>query len=521
MKRTVQGVAKFLVWCCSLVFFALFFYQMTNNLYVVNGRHTDYSLWGWAVMLMVWSVGFRLYLKKQKSGMLIFAAQLVIVCYAFDCWRLLLYADDKAMKLWILGLTAVEAVVLATGFYARAGQVVRSATAAGLIIFFGYYIMYPLWLPVEKMMFVGGICALVVAVWQSLWLQWHRRTVRIGMAVVIIIILGGGIFRMWLETPGIRFYEAKVTEPAKEVKVSVVVPVYNAEKYLRRCLDSLRKQTLKDIEIICVNDGSTDRSAEILAEYATHDKRIKVITQENQYIGAARNRGIDTATGEYIGFVDSDDWVSPNYFADLYKVAKKHDTDVAVAGRKDHVHRWRQMSSWSNIIWVMTGKDVFNVDEDSIYKVTQLVWDKIYRRDFLNRHKIRFPTLRVMYEDFHFTVSVLLYALRVAIAKDSFYYYNVADFSVSRYKLEENDAGQKIVVRNFSLDNPQLLLFQDIDEIVRRADVSAEKRQLVQNLCARSRKKYFANFNIGLAPEERPTWQEMCRKAYPGEKFDF
>ena len=134
---------------------------------------------------------------------------------------------------------------------------------------------------------------------------WRWRGGFVWTAAAVVVILGGVFAKMWLDTPGIRFYEAKITEPAKEVKVSVVVPVYNAEKFLRRGLDSLRKQTLKDIEIICVNDGSTDGSAAILAEYAAHDKRLKVITQENRYIGAARNRGLDAARGAYVVFMDA------------------------------------------------------------------------------------------------------------------------------------------------------------------------------------------------------------------------
>ena len=96
-------------------------------------------------------------------------------------------------------------------------------------------------------------------------------------------------------------------------KVSIIVPVYNIEKYLAKCLDSLINQTLEDIEIICVNDGSTDNSAEILNEYAQKDCRIKIINQDNAGLSAARNTGINAANGEYIGYVDSDDWIDLNF----------------------------------------------------------------------------------------------------------------------------------------------------------------------------------------------------------------
>ena len=100
----------------------------------------------------------------------------------------------------------------------------------------------------------------------------------------------------------------------KNPKVSIIVPVYNAEKYLERCLDSLVNQTLKDIEIICINDGSTDKSLKILNKYAGEYNNILIIEQENKGQSAARNVGIDTAGGEFIAFIDADDWVDLDYF---------------------------------------------------------------------------------------------------------------------------------------------------------------------------------------------------------------
>ena len=114
-------------------------------------------------------------------------------------------------------------------------------------------------------------------------------------------------------------------------KVSVIVPVYNTEKYLEKCLNSLINQTLHDIEVICVNDGSTDNSLNILNQYAQKDNRIKIINQENKMQGAARNAGTQIAAGEYIGFVDSDDWIDLDYFEKLYNAATKYNLDIALA----------------------------------------------------------------------------------------------------------------------------------------------------------------------------------------------
>lgn len=115
-------------------------------------------------------------------------------------------------------------------------------------------------------------------------------------------------------------------------KVSIIIPVYNAEKYLEECLESIMVQTLKDIEVICVNDGSTDKSGQILNEYAKKNSRIKVIHKENGGVVSARNVGYDVATGKYIGFVDSDDWVEPEMYEKLYEIAEREGVDLVTSG---------------------------------------------------------------------------------------------------------------------------------------------------------------------------------------------
>ena len=116
-----------------------------------------------------------------------------------------------------------------------------------------------------------------------------------------------------------------------EPKVSIIIPVYNVEPFLARCLDSVAGQTLRGIEIICVDDGSPDRSIDILNRYAAQDGRIRVISQENRGLGGARNRGFDAATGEFILFVDSDDWIDPAYCERLYEAAREAEADIACA----------------------------------------------------------------------------------------------------------------------------------------------------------------------------------------------
>ena len=114
--------------------------------------------------------------------------------------------------------------------------------------------------------------------------------------------------------------------------ISILVPVYNVSKYLRQCLDSLVNQTIKDIEIICVDDGSTDSSHEILEEYAAADSRIVIVTKANGGLPSARNAGLDVAKGKYVGFVDGDDYVDTDMYRKMYNAAVANDADIVVCG---------------------------------------------------------------------------------------------------------------------------------------------------------------------------------------------
>ena len=115
-------------------------------------------------------------------------------------------------------------------------------------------------------------------------------------------------------------------------KVSVIVPVYNTEKYLKRCLDSILNQTLREVEIIIVDDGSKEECALLCDQFANTDLRIKVVHKQNAGLGFARNTGLEAATGEYVGFVDSDDYIEPQMFETMYETAKKHSADIAISG---------------------------------------------------------------------------------------------------------------------------------------------------------------------------------------------
>lgn len=203
-------------------------------------------------------------------------------------------------------------------------------------------------------------------------------------------------------------------------KLSVIVPVYNVEKFLARCLDSILAQTLSDIEIICIDDGSPDNSIEILNRYSSADKRITVIRQENRGLGGARNSGINAATGEYIGFVDSDDYLDLDFFEKLYCAAKKNDADIAVTGIIKHRKRSSKLYiSFEDEVVYTTVNHKFSVCNCPPYFH---VVNKIYRRTLIAGNDIRFKE-HVYFEDIEFTSNILLIANKIVTVPETFYRY--------------------------------------------------------------------------------------------------
>ena len=128
-------------------------------------------------------------------------------------------------------------------------------------------------------------------------------------------------------------------------QITVILPVYNVEKYLKQCLDSIVNQTFKDFECLCVNDGSTDNSLSILQEYAQKDKRFKIITQKNGGTSVARNTGIKHTNTKYLTFIDSDDWITENYLEILYNKIEETNADIVRASYKFYFEHLRQSSS--------------------------------------------------------------------------------------------------------------------------------------------------------------------------------
>ena len=218
-------------------------------------------------------------------------------------------------------------------------------------------------------------------------------------------------------------------------KVSIIVPVYNVEKYLKRCLDSLVNQTLKDIEIICINDGSTDGSLTILNEYVRNDDRIVVINQENSGVSVARNNGIDVAKGEYVGFVDSDDWVSEDYFEKLYNFAIQNNAEIAV-GSIIRLHKFNRRK------FLTFDKAIVTSDINLKFELCDMpeksyVWNKIYKSSKLKEIGLKFEE-GIVFEDCIFTPQALFYFDKMVTVPDSYYFYWRRSNSIVKQKDEKS-----------------------------------------------------------------------------------
>lgn len=224
-------------------------------------------------------------------------------------------------------------------------------------------------------------------------------------------------------------------------QVSVIVPIYNQEKYLEQCMKSIRRQTLKDIEIICVDDGSTDRSLSMIRKMAAGDSRILILTEENAGAGVARNKGLAHAKGEYITFLDSDDIFEPDMLEKLYDKAEKENLDVVVsradsfddASGKVEGMPWSLHDEWLPDFQPFSALDV----EKNFFEIfVWWPWDKLYKRSFIEKTGIRFQPLRTT-NDLFFVCAAVLSASRISYIQDVLVHHRIGmetSLSVTREK---------------------------------------------------------------------------------------
>lgn len=248
-------------------------------------------------------------------------------------------------------------------------------------------------------------------------------------------------------------------------KISIIVPVYNVEKYLRRCLDSIVAQTFTDWECICVDDGSPDGSGKILDEYAAKDKRFVIIHKENGGVSSARNAGLDIARGEYVTFCDSDDWIEKECFEKVVFLCSK-DVDIIKSGYK--------------IVGEKLNEMVLPLDYTSEQQIScvHTSCHFIYKK-YLQQHKIYFPEKITLGEDWYFNYQLSLYSPKIVYLNEVTYNYyqnetsvmhslsrkNISD-EISVIKMAENRFPQNaelILLRKFDVKSKILHIIQDLD----------------------------------------------------------
>ena len=208
----------------------------------------------------------------------------------------------------------------------------------------------------------------------------------------------------------------------KNIEISVIVPVYNSEKYLKQCLDSIVGQTFKDIEIICVNDGSTDSSSQILSEYASKDDRFVIINQENGGAGKARNTGLDASRGKYLSFLDSDDFFENTMLEKAYKKIEQDNSDFVVYNSDQYI---TDKDDYINLICCIRPTAIPPYSPFSYRQLTENVfkafvgwaWDKLYRKSFVQEHKLYFQEQRTT-NDMLFVFSALIVAKKISVVDE-------------------------------------------------------------------------------------------------------
>lgn len=224
-------------------------------------------------------------------------------------------------------------------------------------------------------------------------------------------------------------------------KISVIVPVYNSAEHLRECLDSIVGQTLKEIEIICVDDGSGDASLEILKEYEAADSRVRVLSQANAGAGAARNRGLAQAMGEYLSFLDSDDFFEYDMIEKAYNKAEETKAQIIVF-RADRYYE--EENRFETIRWTLRDKELppyrpmdFHTFTGNVFKIfVGWAWDKLFLRSFVEENNLRFQEIRTS-NDMLFVFSAIVSAQRIEILDETLAHQrrgNLASLSNTREK---------------------------------------------------------------------------------------
>lgn len=304
--------------------------------------------------------------------------------------------------------------------------------------------------------------------------------------------------------------------PEAEIKISVVVPIFNAAAFLRPALDSILDQTLREIEIICVDDGSTDASLKIVKEYQARDSRIRIVTQNNAGPGMARNNGLRRARGEYIAFLDADDFFALKFLERMYETAVEGDLDIVVCDydlyySSNAKFRKNVVGEEQNLL--VPGKVTSKKDfPDQIFQLTDgYVWSKLFRRSFLLEKKIVFPEALRMFEDVYFVVTSLSLAERIGKCEGVLIHHRVySEQARSRlFRKYYAQAPQMYVdIKNFLTSHGMYLPLS-----VSFVNLTASRCFKIYNLLwASAKEEFYTMLHDGFA--EQLGWSEIAAEDY-------
>ncbi len=213
----------------------------------------------------------------------------------------------------------------------------------------------------------------------------------------------------------------------KEIKLSIIVPIYNVEKYLEKCIESLLKQDEENYEILLINDGSTDNSLEICKKYESEYKNIKVFNKKNGGLSSARNYGLDKAEGKYISFIDSDDWISANYIEEIYRIIDSDKNVDVITYNMIYIN-----DGWDNGTTRKVYNDFENMDRKEIIKECynpSFAWARVYKKDIINKY--RFPTKDIWYEDMYIMPAILSNCKKIKYIDKELYFYRQRKSSIT------------------------------------------------------------------------------------------
>lgn len=281
--------------------------------------------------------------------------------------------------------------------------------------------------------------------------------------------------------------------------ISILIPIYNVETYLSQCLESVINQTLSNLEIICINDGSTDKSLSIIQDFAARDSRIVIIDKPNTGYGDSMNTGLKRAQGKYLAIVEPDDWIDTDAFAIMYHLAETHHADLVKTNYYRTTTRHHQVQN--QLISEISQLQTINPRNDRfVFRFSPAIWSALYRRQFLIDSDIQFlPTPGASYQDLSFSFKVWLSAKRVVLSPQAFLHYRVDNSSSS--------------IHQSGKVNCVVTEYDEIEDYMRQYHLS---NHFAATMCGAKFRNYHWNFqrlNSAQGREFYETWHQSMLRA--------